>query len=270
MQCSSCGKQVPDNSIFCLHCGMRISSNAVRPSTNQAVLTVVLCPECSHNNPVHVRFCQKCGTSLIATCRRCGSQNSLATEFCGNCGVKLSEATFGLPKDETGKWQEAFSSLGWFEELGPRTRKLLPQLQPPLDTTKEQILFVTYNNAYNHIHHVLIDGIGLRSSYIGTIGTNWRIIFVDTDAMKFYVFPYEELVTVEKPASGGVMKDVTYTLHTKSRHRINITVRLDAPGLVGVIAGFSNPITAGHVISHKRRAEEVIEFLNLYFTRIVP
>jgi hypothetical protein len=51
---------------------------------------------------------------------------------------------------------------------------------------------------------------------------------------------------------------------------IGITVRLDAPGLVGLIAGFGNPITAGQVLSHGRRAKEVIEFLNLYFTRIVP
>jgi ribosomal protein L40E len=215
MQCPSCGKQTPDNSAFCLHCSTRLAMPAARVST-QRTTTTITCPKCNHSNPTNVKFCQKCGTSLTVACRRCGSQNALTTEFCGDCGVKLSEATFGIPRDEVEKWQEAFSSLGWFEELGSRTKQILPQLQPPLDTSKEQILFVTYGGASNHIQDVRVDDVNLRRTYIGTIGTNWRIIFFDADKMRLYAFPYEDLATVEKPAGGGMMKEVSYILRTKS------------------------------------------------------
>ncbi len=276
MQCPNCGKAIPENSTFCLHCGTRLAARTVVPAARstsiqtQVTTTHITCLNCNHSNPTDVKFCQKCGKSLTVSCRRCGSENALSVEFCGNCGVKLSEATFGIPIDELEKWQEAFNSLGWFEELGPRTKQILTQLQPPLGTSEEQILFVTYGGASNRIRDVRVDDVSFRRSYIGTIGTNWRIIFLDTDTMRFYAFPYEDLATVEKPAGGGMMEEINYVLRTKSGHRVGITVHLDAPGLVGLIAGFGNPITAGQVVSHKRRAEEVIKFLNLYFTRIVP
>ena len=94
MQCPSCGKQIPDSSTFCLHCGTRLAVPTARVSTQEMKTTATTCPKCGHNNPADMKFCQKCRTSLTVSCRRCGSQNALTTEFCGNCGVKLSEATF--------------------------------------------------------------------------------------------------------------------------------------------------------------------------------
>jgi len=94
MQCPSCGKQIPDSSTFCLHCGARLVAPTARVSTREVVTTAITCPKCGRNNPADTKFCQKCGTSLTVSCPRCGSQNAPTTEFCGNCGVKLSEATF--------------------------------------------------------------------------------------------------------------------------------------------------------------------------------
>lgn len=37
MHCQSCGKQTPDGSTFCLHCGARIDRSSVRPATDQTV-----------------------------------------------------------------------------------------------------------------------------------------------------------------------------------------------------------------------------------------
>jgi hypothetical protein len=231
--------------------------------------TVVICPNCKYQNPRGVKFCQNCGKSLTTNCRRCGSPNLLGVVFCGNCGTKLSEATFGIPADEVANWREAFGAVEWIEELGPRTKQLLPQLQSPLDTSKEPVLFLTYGTAANRIQDVTIDGTNIRRGYIGVIATNWRLIFADTDKMKIYSYPYEDIASVEKPEGGGLMKESRYAIHTKSGHHIGIVIHLDAPGMVGFIAGFGSPVTAGHVISHKRRAEEVLKFLNLYFTRIV-
>jgi ribosomal protein L40E len=234
------------------------------------ISAVVVCPNCSYQNPRGIKFCQNCGTSLTINCRRCGTPNPFGVVFCGNCGTKLSEATLGIPADEVTSWREAFGAIEWIEELGPRTKQLLRQLESPLDTSKEPILFLTYGTASNRIQDVMLDGAKFRRGYIGVIGTNWRLIFADTDKMKIHTFPYEDIASVEKPEGGGLMKEIRYALHTKSGHHIGIVVHLDAPGLVGFVAGFGSPVTAGHVISHKRRAEEVIKLLNLYFTRIVP
>lgn len=233
-------------------------------------MDTITCPKCKQNNSVGVKFCQNCGTSLTTNCRRCGTPNSLGVVYCGNCGVKLSEATFGIPPEEAAKWRDAFGALGWFEELGPRTKQTLPQLQPPLDTLQEHLLFVTYSSGRNYIKDVQVDGTNLRRNHIGVIATSWRIIIVDTDKLSIYNFSYEDIATVEKPDGGGVMKDVRYTIHTKTGHTIGIVVHLDAPGLLGAFAGFGNPAIASDVISHSRMAAEVIKFLNLFFTRIVP
>lgn len=248
---------------------IKIAKLQAEASKNETT-EVITCPNCNHQNLRGVKFCQNCGTSLTINCRRCGTPNAIGVVFCGNCGTKLSEATFGIPADEVPSWREAFGAIEWIEELGPRTKQLFPQLQTPLDTSKEHILFLTYGSAANRIKDVQVDGVSIRRDYIGVIGTNWRLIVADTDKMKIQAFPYEDIASVEKPAGGGLMKDTNYTLHTKSGHHIGIVVHLDAPGLVGFFAGFSNPATAGQVLSHKRRAEEVIKLLNLYFTRLVP
>jgi ribosomal protein L40E len=270
MICPSCRKETPDNSTFCIHCGMYLASSflslkgGLEPSS-------IICPVCKNSNAPSSKYCQKCGATLTVICRRCGSENPLTVDYCRNCGIKLDEATFGIPEGELGKWQEAFAKLGWIENLDPKTKQLLSQIQPPLRIAKEQVMFATFGTAANYIEFVRIDDeIVLNSPFIAAVGTNWRIIFIDTDKMIPYPFPYEDFLSVQRPEARGALKDIRYSLHTKNQHKIEIAIRLDAPGLIGLIAGFSNPITAGQVVSHKRRAQEVIAFMNLYFTRIVP
>ena len=233
-------------------------------------METIICPSCRSSNAIGVKYCQSCGTSLATKCRRCGAPNSLGVVFCGNCGVQLSEASFGIPSDEASKWRDAFGSLGWFQEFGPRTKKILPQLRPPLDTSKEQLMLVSYGSGSNYIKNVQIDNMYLRRNYFGLIATSWRLILLDTDQLKYYSFPFEDIASVEKPSGGGLMKDTKYVIQTKGGHFIGILIHLDAPGLLGVLAGFSGPGVASDVLNHKRRAEEIIKFLNMFFTRIVP
>ncbi len=51
------------------------------------------CPECGHENPEGVKFCQECGTKVGGTekcfCGACGAENPRGTKFCGECGNKL-------------------------------------------------------------------------------------------------------------------------------------------------------------------------------------
>lgn len=243
---------------------------AMIAAQQSATASPTQCPNCGFENPAGVKFCQNCGSAMTTKCRRCGTPNTLGVVFCGNCGVKLSDATFGLPADELGNWREAFGALGWFQEIGPRTRQLLSQLSPPLDTNKEKLLFVTYGEARNYVQDVLLDGVAIRRGYFGVLGSDWRWIVADTDRRQIYSLPYGDIVGVDKPGLGGVMKEIRYNVRYRSGKQVTLVVHLDAPGVIGVIAGFGNPVTAGHVLNHKARAQEIIEFLNLYFSRIVP
>ncbi len=177
---------------------------------------------------------------------------------------------YSIPADDAAKFKEAFASIGWSQEIGTKSRKMLADLQPPLDASQETVLFVVHSGSPDHIQEVRVDDVSFRHNSVWAMGTNCRIIFLDTDKTRLYAYPYEDLGSIDKPASGGVLKEINYTLHTKSGHTIGITIRLGAPGLTGVLADFGNPATVGQVVKHKRRAEEVIKSLNLYFTRIVP
>jgi hypothetical protein len=160
--------------------------------------------------------------------------------------------------------------LGWLEQIGPKTERALLLLQPPFDRTGEELAFATYGAARNFVRDVRIGDVKLRRGHICTIATSWRIIFIDTYHLKPYSFRYEDLVRIEKPTGGGVMKDIKYKILTKSTQTIELTIRVDAPGLLGVFAGFGNPAIASHVMDRSRVVEVVINFFNAFFTRIVP
>jgi membrane protease subunit (stomatin/prohibitin family) len=56
------------------------------PATN-----MVVCPQCSTQNPAGSKFCSNCGNSLsaTATCSNCGANNAAGSKFCSNCGQSL-------------------------------------------------------------------------------------------------------------------------------------------------------------------------------------
>ena len=51
------------------------------------------CPNCGHENPEGVNFCQECGTKIAREqklfCTACGAENPAGTRFCGSCGARL-------------------------------------------------------------------------------------------------------------------------------------------------------------------------------------
>ncbi len=53
--CNKCGKDNPDESEFCIHCGTRLV---------QPVSVVKICPKCGSENPDEAVYCLKCGSSL--------------------------------------------------------------------------------------------------------------------------------------------------------------------------------------------------------------
>jgi hypothetical protein len=50
------------------------------------------CPQCGHNNPADVKFCQDCGSPLASMapkhCSSCDAELPPGTRFCGECGAQ--------------------------------------------------------------------------------------------------------------------------------------------------------------------------------------
>lgn len=226
------------------------------------------CPNCGFENAAGVKFCQNCGYALNIKCRRCGTANPLGVVFCGNCGIKLSEAKFGLPAEELKDWRAAFSEMGWFDQMGPKSKQLLSQLSPGFGANNEYTIFVTYGNGRNHVKDVTVNGRDIHRQHFGVIGTDWRLIILDTDKMQIFNFPYEELGGFDEDTHGS--KERFYTMHTKTDQMFRLLVHFDAPGLLGFVAGFNDPVTAHDVVAHERRAADVMKFLGIYFARITP
>jgi pSer/pThr/pTyr-binding forkhead associated (FHA) protein len=55
---------------------------------------MIVCPNCSHNNPEGALNCEACYTALPATkaCPTCGASIQLDATFCGQCGQNLKPA----------------------------------------------------------------------------------------------------------------------------------------------------------------------------------
>ncbi len=78
--CPQCGHENPEGVKFCQECGGKLGVQN-------------LCPSCATANPPGVKFCQECGSKLQAEpggiCPSCGQDNPPGTRFCGGCGAKL-------------------------------------------------------------------------------------------------------------------------------------------------------------------------------------
>lgn len=81
--CPNCGNKNPVNLKFCGNCG-----------TSLAPPAKVVCPECKTENPATMKFCGNCGKPLTkkaeSTCAKCGTKNEAGLKFCGNCGEKIT------------------------------------------------------------------------------------------------------------------------------------------------------------------------------------
>ncbi len=80
--CQACGAKNPVTMKFCGNCGSSLTP-----------IAKVICQNCKTENPANMKFCGNCGKPLAApaeiTCAKCGTKNPTGTKFCGNCGEKL-------------------------------------------------------------------------------------------------------------------------------------------------------------------------------------
>lgn len=79
IDCEKCNLPNKDDSLYCEHCGERLSTKA--------------CRRCKTYVPPKVKYCTKCGYPAEgAVCEKCGKVNPDDAAFCSVCGNKLGGA----------------------------------------------------------------------------------------------------------------------------------------------------------------------------------
>ena len=76
MKCRKCGNEIPDDSIRCSNCGIKVN---------------MYCPECKSLNPFGSQKCSKCGFELLKICPECGCKNLYSMDDCRKCGYKFNQ-----------------------------------------------------------------------------------------------------------------------------------------------------------------------------------
>ena len=76
MKCRKCGSEIPDESIRCSNCGIKVN---------------MYCPECKTLNPFGTKVCKSCGLELLKTCPQCGANNLYSSKECRKCKASLEE-----------------------------------------------------------------------------------------------------------------------------------------------------------------------------------
>lgn len=77
--CPNCNSEVPQNSKFCLECGIKIEKLAEDE---------MICPVCSKKTNKG-KFCMGCGAPLVSKCTNCGAELPNGAKFCLECGEKV-------------------------------------------------------------------------------------------------------------------------------------------------------------------------------------
>src|SRR5919202_7054692 len=55
------------------------------------------CPQCQHDNRAQAKFCEGCGTRLVAKCAACGTELGSGARFCSECGAPVAGLSAAAP-----------------------------------------------------------------------------------------------------------------------------------------------------------------------------
>lgn len=77
MNCSKCGMELPENTVFCTECGTKVAK------TKQ-----LRCKNCGTKLTKDDLFCPDCGEPIekILECQTCGTLFSSDVQYCTKCG----------------------------------------------------------------------------------------------------------------------------------------------------------------------------------------
>jgi uncharacterized Zn finger protein (UPF0148 family) len=101
---------------------------------------MVICPNCSHENPDGADYCDACYTPLpvvnSSTCPSCGTPVQSDASFCGSCGFNLQSASQSVKNNAA---SEKITPATASPDLAPEIS--IPE-EPDLDLTKEDLALV--------------------------------------------------------------------------------------------------------------------------------
>lgn len=80
IKCNKCGKELPNDSKFCMNCGSKLEEEKN------------ICYSCNAEVLKGAKFCPNCGALLAKKiCPSCGKENNPDSRFCSECGGKMGE-----------------------------------------------------------------------------------------------------------------------------------------------------------------------------------
>ncbi len=88
MKCRKCAAQIPDNSVRCPNCGIKVSMH---------------CPNCGTSNVFGNKFCSECGFALLKKCPVCGAVNIYSADKCRKCDYSFSQTEVKISEAQINK-----------------------------------------------------------------------------------------------------------------------------------------------------------------------
>ncbi len=239
MSCPSCGKQIPENSTFCLHCGTKIrKTDKSLPISRQFEVS----PEEPPDKPRHTPFL---------------SQSAVA---------EWRDLLGGLEG-----WSPFFTPP-------PQDLELFGKLDPPLDVNKEQFIFCLaliprhWKTIIPPLPPFRVSRVTIRGQAITLeqgfwenklaflLGTDSRLLGYNPKAKKSAQILYEEIVSLDT-------QDDHLILHLRDGSTADLHMKISRPGLLATTAVMGAPtgLEKGMILDReKARASDAQSFVRLF------
>ena len=123
-KCNDCGKEVPEDSVFCQYCGSK--NIVVIPEKQEKQRSFKKCMDCGEELPDDSKFCQYCGSSRIIT--ESLGQGRCPWGGCGTCGRHSGPSWLAWGQDSRRYREDGFLKM----VIGPGRSGPQGLLLPPL------------------------------------------------------------------------------------------------------------------------------------------